>query len=109
MSFDVFPDYSSVNVYNNSSLDDIQSSGTEYDPNSEKLVKKIADYYNSLCKNAEIAIKYQNLVNGVVTNGSDQLYKSATDNYYREYGKIINISVGIFIGLGILYKLSTNQ
>ena len=110
MSFDVFPDYSSVNIYNNSTLDNEQSSsGNKYDPNSTKLVEKIADYYIELCKNAEIATKYQNLVNGVVTNASDQLYQSAIDNYYREYGKIINISVGIFIGLGVLYKISTNQ
>lgn len=106
MSFDVFPNYSSVNTYSMSDLYNKQSSGTVYDPNSSVLVQKIADYYIALCENAEKAIEYQKVVNGVYTSNSDEVYQQSQHNYYREYERIFNISVGILIAMGALYNIS---
>ena len=103
MSFEVFPNYSSINTY---STPQNQSASTIYDPSASVLVERIADYYISLCENAEKAIQYQKVVNRVYTSNSDEVYEQSQHNYYREYQRIFNISVGILITMGALYNIS---
>jgi hypothetical protein len=105
MSFDVFPNYSSINVY--------ASNGTEppvpkNDPGPmiETLVYLIADYYLNLCENKKKAEIYQNLVNNQNNSGSEELYQDTVNKYYREYLRILNISFGIIITTGIIYQFS---
>jgi len=110
MSFDVFPDYSSVNVYDVGKSDSTEKANDSIImvdiSNTTILINKIADYYTALCENKETAEKYQNLVNKVMYSGSNQLYQTTVDMYYREYQRILNISVGILITMGVLYTLS---
>jgi hypothetical protein len=105
MSFDVFPNYSSINVY--------ESNGTEppkpkHNPGPliETLVYLIADYYLNLCENKKKAEIYQNLVNNQNNSGSEELYQDTVNKYYREYLRILNISFGIIITTGIIYQFS---
>jgi len=105
MSFDVYPDYSAINVFNNPKNTAVPNAQL-YDPNVDLLTKSIYDYCISLCENQEKAEAYQYLVNQTTNSGAEDLYKTAVDKYYREYQRILNISVGIAISIGIIYGLS---
>jgi hypothetical protein len=105
MSFNVYPDYSSINIYDKPSNTTSSTSDT-YDPHASDLIELIADYYMSLCENQEKAEIYQDIIKETLNGGSDEMYENTMDNYYREYGRIINISVGILFTIGVLYQLS---
>jgi hypothetical protein len=105
MSFDAFPDYSSINVFNNPK-NTTEPDPTIYDPSANELIQLIFDYFVSLCENQEKAEAYQYLVNQVTNSGTDELYKTTMDQYYREYQRILNISFGILISIGIIYQIS---
>jgi hypothetical protein len=105
MSFNVVPNYSSINVYG-VNKEDPTSQPTNPGPLIETLVLMIADYYLKLCENKKKAEIYQNLVNIESTNGSEELYQETVNKYYREYTRILNISIGIIVTTGIIYQFS---
>jgi hypothetical protein len=106
---DVFPDYSSINSTLNSASsydnNSIIGSNDDDDPNITVLVTNIADYYMALCENQQKAQIYQNLINLGVKNVSSEIYEQTVADYYREYGRILNISLGILASMMLLYKL----
>jgi hypothetical protein len=105
MSFNVHPDYSSINVFNNPKNTKVPNSQI-YEPNVDLLTQSIFDYCISLCENQEKAEAYQYLVNQTINSGAEDLYQNALDKYYREYQRILNISLGIAISIGVIYELS---
>jgi len=105
MSFDTVPDYASINVYTDPSMPSpipMNNPG----PQIDTLIKKIIEYFKNLCDNKKKAEIYQNLVNNNQNNSSDELYEDTINKYYREYGRILNISIGIMAASGIIYNLS---
>jgi hypothetical protein len=100
-----------VNYYScaNSSPDAIQDSGintVNLDPSQmETLIDNTVDYYNSVCRNKELADKSQTAISN--SNNYDQKYQDAKLFYNREYLNRINLGIGIFTTCGLIYYTST--
>ena len=93
-----------VPVPSNFKMNNSIISGTvTYDPDIDYLSNLIADYYILLLHNKKKLEQSQE--NRQLSNGRQQSLVDANELYKNDYIKIINISVGIFTSVYIMYSM----
>ena len=79
----------------------------KYDPHTDNLVEKITEYYMKLCENKKLAKQYMAMV-GDGDELSNIVHIQSKKKLNREYLNLVNISLGIFLSAGIVYKMYTH-
>ena len=79
-----------------------------YDPHTDKLVEKITEYYMKLCENKKLAKQYMAMV-GDGDELTTIVHAQNKRKLNREYLNLVNMSLGIFLSVGLVYKMYTQM
>jgi hypothetical protein len=79
-----------------------------YDAHTDKLVEKITEYYMKLCENKKLAKQYMAMV-GDGDELSMIVHSQNKRKLNREYLNLVNMTLGIFLSAGLVYKMYTHM
>ena len=97
----------SLNSHDTTIFTDFDSALTPQVLASEDITKLIADYYFALCTNMQKTKKYESIVS--TNRSSDVFYEDNKQSSQQTYLNVINMSAGILIAIGYIYKILTNK
>jgi len=77
-----------------------------FDPNLDNFILLIVDYYVEIIKNKHYYSQLKNT--NMNSDNKSQMHVDSNEIYQGEYIKIVNMSVGIFTSMYILYSIFTD-